>query len=50
MHWFDKPKNEKPPFSMADIKTQYVNELLLDRIIIIDGKDPFVEKNEPLIK
>jgi hypothetical protein len=50
MHWFDKPKDERPPFSMADIKTQYVNELLLDRLIIIYGKDPFVEKNNPKIK
>jgi Transposase DDE domain len=50
MHWFDKPKEERLPFSMADIKTQYVNELLLDRLIIIYGKDPFVEKNNPKIK
>jgi hypothetical protein len=50
MHWFDKPKEERPPFSMADIKTQYVNELLLDKLIIIYGKDPFVEKNKPEIK
>ncbi len=50
MHWFDKPKEQRPPFSMADIKTQYVNELLLDRLIIIYGKDPFVEKNNPNIK
>jgi hypothetical protein len=50
MHWFDKPKEQRPPFSMADIKTQYVNELLLDRLIIIYGKDPSVEKNNPIIK
>ena len=50
MHWFDKPKEQRPPFSMADIKTQYVNELLLDRLIIIYGKDPFIEKNKPKIK
>jgi Transposase DDE domain len=50
MHWFDKPKEERGAFSMADIKTQYVNELLLDRLIIIYGKDPFVEKNNPKIK
>jgi hypothetical protein len=50
IHWFDKPKEQRPPFSMADIKTQYVNELLLDRLIIIYGKDPSVEKNNPNIK
>lgn len=50
MHWFDKPKAERPPFSMADIKTQYVNEQLLDRLIIIYGKDPSVEINNPEIK
>jgi Transposase DDE domain len=50
MHWFDKPKAERPPFSMADIKTQYVNEQLLDRLIIIYGKDPSVEINNPDIK
>jgi hypothetical protein len=50
MHWFDKPKAQRPPFSMADIKTQYVNEQLLDRLIIIYGKDPSVEINNPEIK
>jgi hypothetical protein len=50
MHWFDKPKEQRPPFSMADIKTQYVNELMLDKLITIYGKDPIVEKNNPLIK
>jgi hypothetical protein len=50
MHWFDKPKAERPPFSMADIKTKYVNEQLLDRLIIIYGKDPSVEINNPEIK
>jgi hypothetical protein len=49
MHWFDKPKEQRPPFSMADIKNQYVNELLLDRLIIIYGKDPPIEKNNPSI-
>ena len=35
---------------MADIKTQYVNELLLDRLISIYGKDPSIEKNNPAIR
>lgn len=35
---------------MADIKTQYVNELILDRLISIYGKDPSIEKNKPEIR
>jgi hypothetical protein len=50
LHWLSIPKNERGPFSMADIKTQYVNELLLDRLISIYGKDPSVEKNNPKIR
>ena len=50
LHWFKFPKAQRPPFSMADIKTQYINELLLDKIISIYGKDPNVEKNNPEIK
>ncbi|OWY24821.1 hypothetical protein C7N43_21420 [Sphingobacteriales bacterium UPWRP_1] len=44
VHWLSIPKNERGPFSIADIKTQYINELLLDRLISY-GKDPSVEKN-----
>ena len=50
MHWLSIEKQHRPPFSMADIKTQYVNELILDRLISIYGKDPSVEKNNPKIK
>lgn len=50
VHWLSIPKNERGPFSMADIKTQYINELLLDRLISFYGKDPSVEKNKPEIK
>ncbi len=50
VHWLPAEKHERPPFSMADIKTQYTNEILLDRIISIYGKDPNVEKNNPLIR
>ncbi len=49
-HWFSQPKQQRTTFSMADIKTQYVNELILDRLISIYGKDPSVEKNNPQIK
>lgn len=50
MHWLSVPKEDRGPFSMADIKTQYVNELLLDRLIFIYGKDPSVEKKNPIIR
>lgn len=50
MHWLAIDKEQRGPFSMADIKTQYINELLLDRLISIYGKDPSVEKNNPEIK
>lgn len=49
-HWFSIPKDLRGPFSMADIKTQYMNEILLDRLISIYGKNPSVEKNNPEIK
>ena len=50
MHWLAVPKQERGAFSMTDIKTQYINELVLDRIISIYGKDPSVEKLNPKIR
>lgn len=50
LHWLALPKDERGALSMADIKTQYVNELLLDRLILIYGKDPSIEKNNPKIR
>ncbi len=37
-------KAKSEPFSMADIKTQYANELLLDRFISTFGIDPQLSK------
>jgi hypothetical protein len=48
-HWLAVPKDQRGPFSMADVKTKYINELLLDRLISIYGKSPEVEKNNPKI-
>jgi hypothetical protein len=48
-HWLAVPKDQRGAFSMADIKTKYINELLLDRLISIYGKSPTVEKNNPKI-
>ena len=50
MHWLSIPKEQRNAFSMADIKTQYINELVLDKIISFYGKDPNIEKNNPEIK
>lgn len=49
MHWYSIPKEERKSFSIADIKTRYSNELLLDRIISLYGKDPKEEKIRPEI-
>jgi hypothetical protein len=43
-HWLAIPKDQRGAFSMADIKTKYINELLLDRLISIYGKSSDVEK------
>ena len=49
LHWLSLSMEDRNAFSMADIKTQYINELILDRIISIYGKDPKIEKNNPQI-
>jgi hypothetical protein len=50
VHWLPLQQHSSTPFSMADIKTQYSNEMILDRLISIYGKDPHAEKNNPAIK
>jgi Transposase DDE domain len=49
-HLLSVPKEDRKPFSMADIKTKYSNEFLLDKLITAYGKDPLVEINNPIIK
>lgn len=53
VHWIPK-KDEKPDqevvFSMSDIKTQYHNELLLNRFIAMFGINPELSKNKHKIK
>ena len=49
-HWLCIPKIHRPPFSIADIKTQYTNKYILDKLITIYGKNPELEKNNPLIQ
>ncbi|MCO5259559.1 MAG: transposase [Crocinitomicaceae bacterium] len=49
IHWIPK-KNENPKeeivFSMNDIKTQYYNQLLLERFISMFGINPELPKNK----
>lgn len=52
-HWVprkDKFPEEEAVFSMNDIKTQYYNELLLNRFIAMFGINPELEKNKRKIK
>lgn len=49
-HYFNRENIEKTVFSMADIKTQYVNELLLKRFIIVFGIDPKHGDNSAKLK
>ncbi len=53
VHWIPK-KDEKPDeeivFSMSNVKTQYHNELLINRFISMFGINPELEKNKLKIK
>lgn len=49
-HWLSIPKIIRPPFSMANIKTMYHNELLLNRFIDVFGISPNKLKNNNRIK
>lgn len=45
-HWLSQNKDIRKPFSMADIKTMYHNELLLKRFLIKFGINPNLSKNK----
>jgi hypothetical protein len=49
-HWLSIEKKDRPSFSIADIKTLYNNQYILDKIISIYGKDPKIEINNPKIR
>jgi len=49
LHWMAVPPDQRGPFSMADIKTQYFNELFIDKFICLFAKDPNTIKNHPKI-
>ena len=43
-------KDLRGPFSMADIKTQYFNELMVDRFFDVFANIPNITKNHPAIQ
>lgn len=49
-HYLNQENSPDRGFSMADIKTQYVNELLLHRFINVFGIDPEQEDNSVKLK
>ena len=46
MYWFSQNKNVRKPFSMADVKTMFHNELMLKRFFIKFGINHNLSKNK----
>lgn len=49
-HWLSVPKTERAAFSMADVKTMYHNDLLINRFIVKFGINPNTPKNKLKLK
>jgi hypothetical protein len=49
-HYLSIDKNLRGSFSMADIKTQYFNELVVNRVFDVFANMPNITKNHPDIK
>lgn len=49
-HHLSIEKKHRGPFSMADIKTQYFNELMVNRIFDVFANTPNITKNHPALK
>lgn len=49
-HWLTTPKEIRKAFSMADIKTLYHNELLLNRFLHVFAIKPYLIKNKSKIQ
>ena len=47
LHYLSQPAEQRGAFSMADIKTQYFNELMLERFFSVCGINPHLAKNNP---
>lgn len=50
IHWISQPSENRKPFSIQDIKTQYFNEHLLDKFFDGYGLCPKSAKNNPCYK
>lgn len=50
IYWLPLPKNERGAFSMADIKTLYNNELMIQRFLDVFGIKPDKRKNKEKIR
>ena len=50
VHYLSIPKEKRESFSMANVKTLYHNQLLLERFFDVFGIDPDTYKNNPKIK
>ena len=50
MDWFSKENNHKKPFSIADYKTHFNNELMINRFISLFGIKPNKHKNKVIIR
>jgi hypothetical protein len=48
--WFSNQNNHKKPFSIADYKTHFNNELMVNRIISLFGINPNKHKNKIIIR
>jgi hypothetical protein len=46
-HWLIQPIEDRKPFSIQDIKTQYFNERFLNLIFLALGIDAEQQKNNP---
>lgn len=50
LHHLSIEKNQRGSFSMADIKTQYFNELILNRVFEVFANVPNLTKNHPQLQ
>jgi len=49
-HWINIPKEKRNSFSMANVKTMYHNELLIDRFLSMFGISPNISKNKKKVR
>lgn len=49
MHWYSQVEGQRGAFSIEDIKAQYFNELMLERIFCVFGQAADPLKNHPAI-